>query len=141
MKQVLTSNSAEETFAIARKTGMHASRGGIITLSGELGAGKTLFAKGVAAGMGITGDITSPTFSLMELHEGEIPLYHFDLYRIESEAELDDLGFEEYWEGDGVSIVEWPERAGGRLPGRTTRIIIEYTGPESRRITIEHPDN
>lgn len=140
MKRVIESRSCEETLKIAAEIGSMASRGDIITLSGELGAGKTLFAGGIASGMGIDEYITSPTFSLMEVHEGTMPLYHFDLYRIETPAELGELFFEEYWEGDGVSVIEWPERAAGRLPQRVTAVTIEYTGPESRRITIEHPD-
>ncbi|HQO39698.1 MAG TPA: tRNA (adenosine(37)-N6)-threonylcarbamoyltransferase complex ATPase subunit type 1 TsaE [Spirochaetota bacterium] len=141
MKRVIESGSCAETLGIATELGRSASRGDIITLSGELGAGKTLFAGGIAAGMGIDGYITSPTFSLMDVHEGTIPLYHFDLYRIEKPSELEELFFEEYWEGDGISVIEWPERAEGRLPRRVTAVTIEYTGPESRRITIEHPDN
>jgi tRNA threonylcarbamoyladenosine biosynthesis protein TsaE len=141
MKRIIESGSCAETLEIAAELGRNASRGDIITLSGELGAGKTLFAGGIAAGMGIDGYITSPTFSLMDVHEGTIPLYHFDLYRIEKPSELEELFFEEYWEGDGVSVIEWPERAEERLPRRITAVTIEYTGPESRRITIDHPDN
>ncbi|HPS58145.1 MAG TPA: tRNA (adenosine(37)-N6)-threonylcarbamoyltransferase complex ATPase subunit type 1 TsaE [Spirochaetota bacterium] len=141
MKRVLESGSCEETLKIAGKIGSMASRGDIITLSGELGAGKTVFAKGIAAGLGIDESITSPTFSLMEVHEGTTPLYHFDLYRLETASELDELFFEEYWEGDGVSVIEWPERAAGRLPHRVISVTIEYTGPDSRRITIENPDD
>lgn len=141
MKRIIESGSHEETLKIAAEIGSSASRGDIITLSGDLGAGKTVFACGIAAGMGIDEYITSPTFSLMEVHEGKIPLYHFDLYRLESPSELGELYFEEYWEGDGVSVIEWPERAAGRLPERVTSVTLEYTGPESRRITIEHPDD
>lgn len=141
MKRVIESGSREETLQIACKIGSMASRGDIITLSGELGAGKTVFAQGIAAGMGIDEYITSPTFSLMEVHEGTMPLYHFDLYRIENPSELNELFFEEYWEGDGVSVIEWPERAAGKLPERVISVTIEYTGPENRRITIEHPDD
>lgn len=141
MKREITALSVEETINIAADLGRNAVRGDIFTISGELGAGKTVFARGIAAGMGIDDDITSPTFSLMEVHEGRVPLYHFDLYRLESPSELDELGFEEYWEGDGVSVIEWPERAAGRLPSGMTAIVIEYTGTASRRITIEYPDN
>lgn len=141
MKQVIESRSCGETLEIAEKIGSMASRGDIITLSGDLGTGKTVFARGIASGLGIEEYITSPTFSLMEVHDGNMPLYHFDLYRIEKPSELDELFFEEYWEGDGVSVIEWPERAAGRLPDRVISVTLEYTGPESRRITIEHPDD
>jgi len=141
MKREIISLSPEETFKTAAELGASASPGDIITLSGELGTGKTLFARGIASGMGLDDDITSPSFSIMEMHEGPVPLYHFDLYRIENPAELDELFFDEYWEGDGVSVIEWPEMAGGRLPARLTRVTIDYTGSHTRRITIEYPDD
>lgn len=96
-------------------------------------------AKGIAKGLGIAEEITSPTFTLLEIYEGAPPLYHFDLYRIEKSEELDHLFFEEYWEGDGVSVIEWADRAPGRIPPYRTAISIERTGDTSRRITIERP--
>ncbi len=140
MERVIT-NSPEETTELATAMGRKLKAGQVITLSGELGAGKTLFAKGIAKGMGIVEEITSPSFSLLDIHEGEIPLYHFDLYRIESPEELEELYFEEYWEGDGVSIIEWPGRAGESLPEKRTEISIEYLNSNSRRIIIEHLGN
>ena len=141
MKKIIISESCEETLQIAGELGSRALRGDVITLKGDLGAGKTVFARGIAAALGLDEEITSPTFSIMEVYGGTLPLYHFDLYRIEKSSELDELFFEEYWEGDGVSVIEWPERAEGRLPARVISVTIEYTGPEQRRITIEHPDN
>jgi tRNA threonylcarbamoyladenosine biosynthesis protein TsaE len=140
VKKTFVTNSEEETFDLAAGLGRNARAGDVFALTGRLGAGKTIFAKGMAAGMGIIGDITSPTFNLMNTYEGEIPLYHFDLYRIE-EKELDGLFFEEYWEDDAVSVIEWADRALSRLPSGSITVTMEYTGANTRRITIEYPDN
>jgi tRNA threonylcarbamoyladenosine biosynthesis protein TsaE len=139
MLQNFISNSTEETLAIAEVLGKGAGPGAVFGIVGGLGAGKTIMAKGIAKGLGITEEITSPTFTLLEIYEGIIPLYHFDLYRIEKSEELDQLFFEEYWEDDGVSVIEWADRAPGRLPADRTTISIEQTGDTSRRITVERP--
>ncbi len=138
MKKTFISNSETETFSFARKFAGDIRRSTVIALRGDLGSGKTIFTKGLAQGLGITEDITSPTFSLMEIYEGDINLYHFDLYRIENLNEFDNLRFEEYWEGDGVSIIEWPEKAEDLLPGKRIDIIIEYIDEFRREITIEY---
>ncbi|MCP4132551.1 MAG: tRNA (adenosine(37)-N6)-threonylcarbamoyltransferase complex ATPase subunit type 1 TsaE [bacterium] len=137
-REIIT-RSEEETFFLAQKIGKDAAPGSLFALFGDLGTGKTIIAKGIAAGMGITEDITSPTFTLMEVYKGPLTLYHFDLYRIESDLEFDNLFFEEYWEDEGVSVIEWPEKAGTRLPGDTTKIKIDYIDENSRRIVIEYP--
>jgi tRNA threonylcarbamoyladenosine biosynthesis protein TsaE len=129
----------EETLDLAEELGRNAAPGSIFALIGDLGAGKTILAKGIARGLGISDEITSPTFTLMEIYEGPVPLYHFDLYRINRTEELDQLFFEEYWEGDGVSIIEWADRALDRLPASRTTITIEYLNETSRSIAIEHP--
>ncbi len=139
MKKTLIAQSAEQTLALGRELGEAAGPGDVFALTGDLGAGKTVLAKGIATGLGISDDITSPTFTLMEVYEGSLSLYHFDLYRIEDPRELDMLFFEEYWEGDGVSVVEWAERAAGRLPARAVRVILEYASDDARRITVEYP--
>jgi tRNA threonylcarbamoyladenosine biosynthesis protein TsaE len=141
MKKVYITESAEETEKLGFDIGKNAVNGDVIAVTGELGTGKTALTRGIAEGMGITEDITSPTFSLMEIHEGEKTLYHFDLYRIEDDREFNNLCFEEYWENDGISVVEWAERAGNRLPERRIDITIEYISSTERRITVEHPDN
>lgn len=138
MIKKIISNSAEETFSIACKFGEEIKRNTVIALHGDLGSGKTIFTKGLAAGMGIVDEITSPTFSLMEIYEGDIPLFHFDLYRIENPGEFANLSFEEYWEGDGVSVIEWPEKAEEFIPGNRTNIYIEYIDENRREITIEY---
>lgn len=135
----MISHSMEETLALAERLGKEAARGAVFALVGDLGAGKTIIAKGIARGMGITDEITSPTFTLMEVYEGPLPLYHFDLYRINREEELDQLFFEEYWEDDGISVIEWADRAPGRLPETRITILVEYLDETSRSITIEYP--
>jgi tRNA threonylcarbamoyladenosine biosynthesis protein TsaE len=137
-KEIIT-GSAVETLALGEELGRAARPGDLFALEGDLGAGKTILAKGIARGMGITEEITSPTFTLLEVYDHTVPLYHFDLYRIGEPRELDSLYFEEYWEGGGVSVVEWAERAAGRLPGNTVRITMRYIDDTSRRITIEYP--
>ncbi|HOW83166.1 MAG TPA: tRNA (adenosine(37)-N6)-threonylcarbamoyltransferase complex ATPase subunit type 1 TsaE [Spirochaetota bacterium] len=141
MKKELITRSSEETLMFGEKFGRDLKKGDVVALTGDLGAGKTIIAKGIAMGMDIIEDITSPTFTLMEIYDGHIPLYHFDLYRIENESELDLLYFEEYWENGGISVIEWADRAGSRLPDNTIRINIEYIDENSRRIVIERPDN
>ncbi|MBP8988347.1 MAG: tRNA (adenosine(37)-N6)-threonylcarbamoyltransferase complex ATPase subunit type 1 TsaE [Spirochaetes bacterium] len=141
MKQVhYITNSQEETFDVGYELGKKAKKGDIFGLIGDLGTGKTILAKGIAKGLGINEEITSPTFTLLEVYEAAIPLYHFDLYRISDDSELENLFFEEYWYGDGVSVIEWAERAMKRLPNDIFIIRLEYTGKNRRKITIEHPD-
>ncbi len=139
MKKTIISNSAEETFHFAREFGREIKKNSVVTLRGDLGTGKTIFTKGIAEGLGIKEEITSPTFSLMETYENDIPLHHFDLYRIENLNEFDNLRFEEYWDGDGVSVIEWPEKAGSLLPEKRIDVIIEYIDENRRRITVEYP--
>jgi tRNA threonylcarbamoyladenosine biosynthesis protein TsaE len=141
MKIVYITESAEETERLGIEIGKRAVYGDVIALRGELGSGKTALTRGIAEGLGVTEEITSPTFSLMEIHEGEKILYHFDLYRIEDDREFNNLCFEEYWENDGVSVIEWAERAGSRLPERRIDINIDYISSTERRITVEYPDN
>ena len=141
MKNEVLTNSEEETFRWAKKLGTSARRGSVFALYGDLGAGKTIIAKGIAKGLGIEEDITSPTFILLEIYPNDIPLYHFDLYRIENVDELESLNFEEYWEGEGVSVIEWAERADAILPQNTVRINIEWISSNARRIVIEFTDN
>lgn len=139
MEETVITRSPEETLALGERLGRAARAGDCIALTGDLGAGKTVMAKGIARGLGVADEITSPTFTLMETYEGRLPFYHFDLYRIERAAELDQLFFEEYWEGDGVSVIEWPERAGNRLPDRRITVTMRYQSSTERSITIEYP--
>lgn len=134
------SHSPGETFDFAAKIGQKALEGEIYTLSGELGAGKTTFAQGFAAGLGVLGHVVSPTFSILNIYEGRLPLYHFDMYRIENPAELLNIGYEEYFYGCGVCLIEWPEMAKDGIPCSAIEIKIcknPERGSDYRRIILK----
>ncbi|MCR5774855.1 MAG: tRNA (adenosine(37)-N6)-threonylcarbamoyltransferase complex ATPase subunit type 1 TsaE [Lachnospiraceae bacterium] len=140
MRAVETS-SAGETFELARNIGEKAFPGEVIGLTGDLGTGKTVFAKGIAAGLGITERVNSPTFTIMQQYDGgRLPLYHFDVYRIGDISEMDETGYEDYFYGKGVSIVEWAETIKEIMPEDTVWITIEKdlkNGTDHRRVSIE----
>ncbi len=138
-KKTYITESQEETFALGVTLGANAKPGDIFALIGDLGTGKTILTKGIAKGLGIKEEITSPTFTLLEVYDAPIPLYHFDLYRITDDTELENLFFEEYWFGEGVSVIEWADRAKKRLLDDIYIIILEYIDKNRRKITIEHP--
>lgn len=133
--------SPDETLAFAEKLarGFQPGRLYVITLSGDLGAGKTLLTKGLARGLEIADwyYLNSPTFTLINEYQGRLPLYHFDLYRLGDADELFELGFSDYLAGSGVVVIEWPEKAAGLLPeSGVLNIRIEITGPEARRLYL-----
>ena len=138
MAEMLTvTNSAEETRALGEQLAERLSAGDVVTLEGELGAGQSELARGIARGLGVTETVTSPSFTILNVYEsGRVPLYHFDWYRLESEAELYELGMDEYLGGDGIAVVEWAERCPDAVPENAIRIPLEATGPESRRILV-----
>lgn len=107
---ILHSSSADQTRRLGALLGVLLAPGDVVLLVGDLGMGKTVFAQGIGAGLGVTDTINSPTFTLLKEHQGRLPLYHFDLYRIENPDELAALGFEDYFGGEGVCVVEWAER-------------------------------
>ena len=131
---VKESYSPEETFAIGKEIGEQLKPGDVYCLIGDLGVGKTVFTQGLAKGLGIEEPINSPTFTIIqEYHEGRIPLYHFDVYRIGDVSEMDELGYEEYFYGEGVCVVEWADLIEDLLPPETKLIRIEHgTNPEER---------
>ncbi len=132
--------SPEETYEIGRKMGAEAEAGVIITLDGDLGAGKTLFTKGFAEGLGVSEPVSSPTFTILQEYEdGRMPLYHFDVYRIGDPAEMDEVGFDDYIYGDGACLIEWSELIEELIPEEAVRIVMERDaarGDDYRRITI-----
>ncbi len=131
------SNSVEETLEIAKKFAEKLKPGDIVLLEGDLGAGKTHFTKGIAAYFGVKGqEVNSPTFTLINEYRGGLPIYHFDCYRLKNEEEALEFGAEEYLYGDGISIVEWPEKIKGLLPEDAIKIQIEHAGQNSRIIRI-----
>ena len=139
MSVVLT-HSPEETEAAGEDLGRALGGGDVVGLCGELGAGKTCFVRGVARALGVRGRPLSPTFTLVNEYRGTRPVYHVDAYRTESIAELLELGLEEYFDGDGVTLIEWADKMRPLLPARTISVRIEGVGDEPRRITVHRPE-
>lgn len=137
---IIESRSAEETFALGKKIGEQARPGEVYTLVGDLGVGKTVFTQGLAEGLGITEPISSPTFTIVQVYEeGRLPFYHFDVYRIGDVEEMDEIGYEDYVYGEGVSLIEWANLIEEILPEHFTEIKIEKNlekGFDYRRISI-----
>ncbi|GAA3189016.1 tRNA (adenosine(37)-N6)-threonylcarbamoyltransferase complex ATPase subunit type 1 TsaE [Lentilactobacillus kefiri] len=140
MSNTIKVESAEQTMAIGEKLAPYLQPQDLILLDGDLGAGKTTFTKGLAKGLGITKPIKSPTFTIIrEYQDGRIPLYHMDVYRLE-EGGGDDLGLEEYFNGDGVNVVEWSKFVADELPDKYLRIIFrrdDSQGDNVRTLTFE----
>ena len=130
----------QETFDIGLQLAEESRPGDIYCLLGDLGVGKTVFSKGFATGLGITEPITSPTFTIVQVYEGQKPLYHFDMYRIEDEDELEMIGYEDYFFGQGVCLVEWANNVEDVIPKEAKWITIEKDlekGFDYRKITIK----
>ena len=131
---------SEETYRMGEEMGRKAEPGDVYALSGDLGTGKTVFAQGFAAGLGISGYVNSPTFTILQVYEeGRLPLYHFDVYRIEEPEEMEEIGYEDYFYGDGVTLIEWAELIDVLLPNRAFRINISKDpgkGDDYRRIEM-----
>jgi len=137
MTASLATSSPEETDAAGERLGTTLGPGDVVALSGELGAGKTVFVQGLVRALGVTSGATSPTFVLVNEYRGRLPVHHVDAYRTASLAELLDLGVEEMMDGDGVTVIEWAERLEPVLPARAVRVRIAGVGDEPRRITID----
>lgn len=134
----IKSSSEKETMEIAAKISRYLAPGDILALRGELGAGKTTFIKGLAKGLGISGEVRSPSFVILNTYSGRIPLYHFDVYRLMEKDDLIQLGYEEYFYGNGVCVIEWAERIEKFLGGDYLDISMEFVENDdnSRRILI-----
>ena len=137
---VIETRSPEETFALGKKIGEMARPGEIYTLTGNLGVGKTVFTQGVAAGIGITEPVSSPTFTIIQEYDsGRLPFYHFDVYRIGDIEEMDEIGYDDYFFGQGICLIEWANLIEEILPENRREIVIEKDlekGFDYRRITI-----
>ena len=138
---VIETRSPEETFALGEKLGREAKPGQIYTLNGDLGTGKTVFTQGFAAGLGITEPVNSPTFTILQIYEeGRMPFYHFDVYRIGDVEEMDEIGYEDCFYGEGVCLIEWAELIEEILPKNVIVVTIEKDleqGFDYRKITLE----
>ena len=140
-KMVTETRSPEETYELGRKIGLQARPGQVYTLTGDLGVGKTVFTQGVAAGLGITEPVSSSTFTIVQVYEeGRLPFYHFDVYRIGDIEEMEEIGYDDYFFGKGICLIEWAELIEEILPDDRISITIEKNleqGFDYRRITVE----
>ena len=140
IREIVETNDEMETWELGRRLGLNASSGQLFTLVGDLGVGKTVFTKGLAAGLGIKEPVSSPTFTIVQVYDkGRLPLYHVDVYRIGDICEMDEIGYEDYIYGQGVSLIEWADQIQEILPEHYTEIRIEKDlerGFDYRRISI-----
>ena len=138
---IIETRSPEETFALGEKIGRQARKGQVYTLTGDLGTGKTVFTQGVAAGLGIREPVNSPTFTIVQVYEeGRLPFYHFDVYRIGDIEEMEEIGYDDYFFGEGICLIEWAELIEEILPENRISITIQKDlekGFDYRRIIIE----
>ena len=143
INKVYETNGPEETMRTGRMLGESAAPGQVYALVGDLGVGKTVFTKGFAEGLGIEEPVNSPTFTILQIYEeGRLPLYHFDVYRIEDPEEMEEIGLDEYIDGDGVCLIEWANRIEEILPADTIYVVIEKDlskGLDYRKITVVRP--
>jgi tRNA threonylcarbamoyladenosine biosynthesis protein TsaE len=134
----LISNSPAETEAIGRQVAENIGIGSVLALNGDLGSGKTLFVKGVVAGLGSSADVTSPTFTILhEYRGGRLPVYHFDLFRVENQQALSRLGLDDYFFRDGISVIEWADRFPEFVPEQARWIFFEIKSETQRAITFQ----
>lgn len=142
METIIETKSPDETLEAGRQLGLLAKPGDIYTLNGDLGVGKTVFIQGVAKGLGIMEHVNSPTFTIVQVYDsGRLPFYHFDVYRIGDIEEMEEIGYEDYFFGDGVCMVEWGQLISELIPQNAKKITIEKNlekGFEYRKIKIEN---
>ena len=133
----MTTRSAAETRALGAKLAQFLRPGDVVLLEGDMGAGKSEFARGVARGLGVSGPVPSPSFTILNVYdEGRLPLYHFDWYRVEDAQEIREMGMDEQLGGDGVALIEWSQRAAEILPETCLRVVIRPIDEETREIEL-----
>lgn len=141
MKQIIETHGTQETYELGKELGKNAKAGDVYALIGDLGVGKTVFTQGVACGLEIAEPVNSPTFTIIQVYDdGRLPLYHFDVYRIGDVEEMDEIGYDEYFYGDGVCLIEWADLIEEIMPEKYTKITIEKNlekGFDYRIISIE----
>ncbi|MFA5500060.1 MAG: tRNA (adenosine(37)-N6)-threonylcarbamoyltransferase complex ATPase subunit type 1 TsaE [Candidatus Omnitrophota bacterium] len=133
------SNSVEETMGLGRKLGEKIKKGAIVALIGDLGSGKTVFTKGIAQGLDVKNAryVNSPTFVIIKEYKGRIPLYHFDLYRLDHYSSFDTMNYEEYFYGSGVTVIEWADKVRKLLPKKYIEVRLKVAGEQARKIQIK----
>ena len=134
------SNSVEETIDIGIKLAKKLKKGAVVALIGDLGSGKTILTKGIAEGLGVKNPryVNSPTFVIIKEYKGKLPLYHFDLYRLNKSTVLDSESYEEYFYGDGVTVIEWADKIRGLLPKKYIEVKLKVAGENKREIEIKN---
>ena len=141
MEKIIESNKEQDTYDLGYELGQHAKPGQVFTLVGDLGVGKTVFTKGLAAGLGITEPVNSPTFTILQVYEeGRMPFYHFDVYRIGDVEEMEEIGYEDCFYGEGLCLIEWANLIEEILPEKVIVVTIEKDleqGFDYRKITLE----
>ncbi|MFH1848088.1 MAG: tRNA (adenosine(37)-N6)-threonylcarbamoyltransferase complex ATPase subunit type 1 TsaE [Candidatus Omnitrophota bacterium] len=137
MKKIIT-RSGQDTIKLAEKFGRKLKRGDVVALVGDLGSGKTTFTKGIARGLGVknTRYINSPSFVIIKEYKGKVPLYHFDVYRLDDVKDLEDLGYEEYFYADGVCVVEWADKIKSLLPKAALEVRFKFISENEREIIL-----
>jgi len=135
------SKSVENTISLGEKFARKLRKGDCVALIGDLGSGKTVFTKGIAKGLGVKNAryVNSPTFVVIKEYRGRIPLYHFDLYRLDHSTSLDEMNFEEYFYGNGVTVIEWADKILKLLPKRRIEVRLAVAGENERKIEIKKP--
>lgn len=137
MKEIYISECEQQTVALGESIALRLKQGAILLLNGDMGAGKSVFARGIIKALGYAGAVTSPTFTLMNEYATVPPIYHFDLYRLEEPEQLYDIGFEEYLYSDGISIIEWPSKMEYLKPKTFISVNIEHIDENQRKVTVE----
>ena len=141
MEKIIESYKEQDTYDLGYELGQHAKPGQVFTLVGDLGVGKTVFTKGLAAGLGITEPVSSPTFTIVQVYEeGRLPFYHFDVYRIGDIEEMEEIGYDDYFFGNGVCMIEWAELIEELIPENSIHVTIEKDlekGFDYRKIRVE----
>lgn len=140
MRQQMTSPSVNDTQALGEQIGRCLQAGDVVCLYGELGSGKTVFVKGLAKGLGVASEsvVRSPSFVLIHRYEGRVPIYHADLYRLDSPADVDDIGLQELLGGDGVAVIEWADKLEAALPTTRLDVTLRHVDADTRQIVL-HP--
>ena len=138
-RRAFVTRSPEETRALGERLGAGLASGTVVACIGELGAGTTCFLQGLARGLGVTSDVTSPTFVLVNHYRGRLPVFHLDAYRTEALTEVLELGLEEMMHGDGVTVIEWADKILPLLPADALMVRIRGLGEEPRHIEVEEP--